>query len=136
MLYHFGSISSVSYQFLVLESPFIQGLCYNLKGLELFSKTNFESSCASEGLKICTWLWILCYPFGLVFCPSPSNEEMKQISFHYLILESTETYDSYTWIYIIQLYKQYPITAICEFNWECRFKLRYKCNLSALVSVL
>ena len=49
MLNLFGSISSVSYQFLVLESPFIQvifmkkyaknplfeGLCYNLKGLEL-----------------------------------------------------------------------------------------------------
>ena len=61
MLNLFGSISSVSYQFLVLESPFTQvifqkkhakkplfeGLCYNLKGLKLFSKTNF-----SEGLKI------------------------------------------------------------------------------------
>ena len=58
MLNFFDSISSISYQFLVLESPFIQvifikkhaenplfeGLCYNLKGLELFSKTNFESS--------------------------------------------------------------------------------------------
>ena len=66
MLNLFGSISSVTYQFLVLVSPFIQvifmkkyaknplfeGLCYNLKGLELFSKTNFESSCVSEGLKI------------------------------------------------------------------------------------
>ena len=66
MLNLFGSISSVSYQFLVLESPFIQvifmkkqaknplfeGLCYNLKGLELFSKMNFESSWVSEGLKI------------------------------------------------------------------------------------
>ena len=66
MLNLFGSISSVSYQFLVLESPFIQvifmkkdaknplfeGMCYNLKGLKLFSKTNFESSCVSEGLKI------------------------------------------------------------------------------------
>ena len=62
----FGSISSVSYQFLVLESPFIQvifmkkhtknplfeGLCYNLEGLELYSKTNLESSWVSEGLKI------------------------------------------------------------------------------------
>ena len=66
MLNLIGSISSVPYQFLVLESPFIQeifmkkdaknplfqGLCYNLKGLELFSKTNFESSRVSEGLKI------------------------------------------------------------------------------------
>ena len=66
MLNLFGSISSVSYQFMVLESPFIQvifmkklaknplfeGLCYNLKGLEPFSKTNFESSWLSEGLKI------------------------------------------------------------------------------------
>ena len=66
MLNLFGSISSVSYQFLVLESPFIQvifmkkhnknplfeGLCYNLKGLELFSKTNFESSWVFEGLKM------------------------------------------------------------------------------------
>ena len=57
MLNLFGSISSVSYQFLVLESPFIQvifmkkhvkiplfeGLCYILKGFELFSKANFES---------------------------------------------------------------------------------------------
>ena len=57
MLNLFGSISSVSYQYLVLESSFIQvifmkkhaknplfeGLCYNLKGLELFKKTNFES---------------------------------------------------------------------------------------------
>ena len=66
MLNLFGSISSVPYQFLVLESPFIQeifmkklaknplfeGLCYNLKGIDLFSKTNFESSCMSERLKI------------------------------------------------------------------------------------
>ena len=67
MLNRFGSSSFVSFQFLVLESPFIkvifmkkyaknplfEGLCYNLKGLELFSKTNFESSWVSEGLKIC-----------------------------------------------------------------------------------
>ena len=53
MLNLFYSTSSVSYQFLILESPFIQvifmkrhaknplfeGLRYNLKGLELFSKT-------------------------------------------------------------------------------------------------
>ena len=66
MLNLFGSISSVPYQFLVLGSPFIQvifikkhaenplfeGLCYKLKGLELFSNTNFESSCVSEELKI------------------------------------------------------------------------------------
>ena len=64
MLNLFGSISSVPYQFLVLESPLFQvifmknhaknplyeGLCYNHKGLELFSKTNFESSWALEGL--------------------------------------------------------------------------------------
>ena len=62
----FGSSSSVSCQFLVVESPLIQvifmikhaknalfeGLCYNLKGLKLFSKTNFESSWVSKGLKI------------------------------------------------------------------------------------
>ena len=62
MLNLIGSISSVSYQFLVLGSPFIQvifikkhaknplfeGLCYNLKGIDFFSKTNFESSCMSE----------------------------------------------------------------------------------------
>ena len=66
MLNFFGSISYISYQFYVLESPFIQvifkkkhtknplfeRLCYNLKGLELFSKKNFESSCVSEELKI------------------------------------------------------------------------------------
>ena len=66
MLNIFASSSSVSCQFLVLESPLFQvifmknhaknplfeGLCYNLKGLELFSKTNFESSWVSEGLKI------------------------------------------------------------------------------------
>ena len=66
MLNYFGSSSSVSCQFLVLESPLFQVifmknhtknplfecLCYNLKGLELFSKTNFESSWASEGLKV------------------------------------------------------------------------------------
>ena len=65
MLDLFGSNSSVSYQFLVLESPFIQvifmknqaenplfeGLCYNFKGLEFFSKIEFESSWVSEGLK-------------------------------------------------------------------------------------
>ena len=73
MLNLFGSISSVSYQFLVLKSPFIQvifmkkhaknplfeGLCYNLKGLELFSKTNFESSWAFEGLKICKTMYFV-----------------------------------------------------------------------------
>ena len=66
MLNLFGNNLSISYQFLVLESPFIQvifmkkhtknplfeGLFYNLKGMELFSKTNFESSRKSEGLKI------------------------------------------------------------------------------------
>ena len=66
MLDLFGTISSVSYQFLVLGIPFIQvifmkkhvenplfeGLCYNLKGLELFSKTNCESSWVPKGLKI------------------------------------------------------------------------------------
>ena len=66
MLNLFGSTSSVSYQFLVLKgplfkvffmknhakNPLFEGLCYNLKGLELFSKTNFESSWASEGLKV------------------------------------------------------------------------------------
>ena len=65
MLNIFGSTSSVSNQFLVLESslfqvifmknnaknPLYEGLCYNFKGLELFSKTNFESL-VSEGLKI------------------------------------------------------------------------------------
>ena len=59
--------SSVWCQVLVLVSPFFQvifmknhaknplfeGLCYNNKGLELFSKTNFESSWAFEGPKIC-----------------------------------------------------------------------------------
>ena len=64
MLDCFGSSSSISCQFLALESPFIQvifikkhiknplfeGLYYNLKGLELFSKTYFESSWVSEGL--------------------------------------------------------------------------------------
>ena len=66
MLNLFGSIPSLSYQFLVHERHFIQvifmkkhaknplfeGLCYNLKGIDLFSKTNFESSCMSERLKI------------------------------------------------------------------------------------
>ena len=87
MLNRFGSTSSVSCQFLVLESslfqvifmknqaknPIFEGLCYNLKGLEFFSKTNFESSWVSEGLKIYR-ICILCYPFGFwhqLFCPSP-----------------------------------------------------------------
>ena len=66
MLNLFGSIWSISFQFMVLESPLIQvifmkkhaenplfeGLCYYLRGLELFSKTNFETSWVSEGLKI------------------------------------------------------------------------------------
>ena len=66
MINLFSSSSSVSGQFLVLDSPLFQvifmknhakiplfeGLCYNLKGLKLFSKTNFESSWVSEGLKI------------------------------------------------------------------------------------
>ena len=65
MLNLFGSILSVLYQYLVLKIPFIQvifmkkhaenpvfeGLCYNLKGLELFSKTIFESSLVSGRLK-------------------------------------------------------------------------------------
>ena len=79
MLNLFGSISSVLYHFLVLESPFIQvifmkehinnllfvGLCYNLKGLGLFSKTNFESSWAFEGLKICKIMYFV-LPFWLL----------------------------------------------------------------------
>ena len=92
MLNHFGSSSSVSYQILVIESPFIQvifmkkhtknplfeGLCYNLKGLELFSKTNFESSWVSEGLKI-WWNMYFVLPFWFLastfFVPSPLNRE-------------------------------------------------------------
>ena len=87
MLNLFGSTSSVSYQFLVLESPLFQvifmknhaknplfeGLFYNLKGLELFSKTNFVSSWVSEGLKF-DRICILCYPFGFwhrLFVPTP-----------------------------------------------------------------
>ena len=75
MLNLFYSTSSVTYQFLILESSLFQvifmknhaknslfeGLCYNLMVLELFSKTNFESSLVSERLKIC----VLC------FVPSP-----------------------------------------------------------------
>ena len=68
-----GSSSSASYQFLVFESPLFQvifmknhaknplfeGQCYNHKGLELFSKTNFESSWAFEGLKICKSIYFM-----------------------------------------------------------------------------
>ena len=35
-----------------VKNSLFEGLCYNSKGLELFSKTNFESSWVSEGLKI------------------------------------------------------------------------------------
>ena len=56
MLNLFGSISSVPYQFLVLESPFFQvifmknpvksplfeGLCYENEAFDPFIKTNFE----------------------------------------------------------------------------------------------
>ena len=34
------------------KNPLFEDLCYNLTGLELFSKMNFESSWVSEGLKI------------------------------------------------------------------------------------
>ena len=84
MLNLFGSSSSVSCQFLVLESPLFQvifmknhaknplfeGLCYNHKGLELFLKTNFESSFASEGLKICKIMYFL-LPFWFDFLSLP-----------------------------------------------------------------
>ena len=73
MLNFFGISSSVSYQFLVLESPLFQvifmqnhaenplceGLCYNHKEFELFSKTNFESSWAFEWLKICRIMYFV-----------------------------------------------------------------------------
>ena len=32
-----------------VEFPLFEGLCYNLKGLELFSKMNFESSWVLRG---------------------------------------------------------------------------------------
>ena len=87
MLNLFGSISSVLYQFLVIESPFIQvifmkkqaknplfeGLCYNLKGLELFSKTNLNLPGCLKGWKF-DRICILWYHFGFwnwLFCPSP-----------------------------------------------------------------
>ena len=70
---HSGSSSSISCQFLVFESSLFQvismknqiknllfeGLCYNHKGLELFSKTNFESSWVFEGLKICKTMYFM-----------------------------------------------------------------------------
>ena len=92
MLNRFGSSSSVSCQFLVLKSPIFQvifmknhtknplfeGLCYNHKGLELFSKTNFESSWAFEGLSICNIIYFV-LPFwflaSTIFVPSPLNRE-------------------------------------------------------------
>ena len=108
MLNLFCSTSSVSYQFLILESslfqvifmrnhtkiPFFEGLCYNHKGLELFSKTNFESSLASEGLTICK---ILCYPFGLIFCPSPFKVEQIEHSTYFKkeLRSMTETFKNF-----------------------------------------
>ena len=83
MLNLFGSISSVSYQFLVLESPFIQvifmkkhaknllfeGLCYNLKGLELFSETNFESSWILGVENLIEFFFVLPFWFGFLSHP-------------------------------------------------------------------
>ena len=79
-----GSSSSASYHFLGFESPLFhmifmknhaknplfEGLCYNHKGLELFSKTNFESSWASEGLKICDTMYFV-PPFWFGFLSPP-----------------------------------------------------------------
>ena len=94
----FGGSYSVSYQFLILKSPFIQvifikstkhtknplfeGLYYNLKGLGPFSKTNFEFFWVSEGLKICQNMYF-CYPIGFLhrlFYPYPF-----QLVFKYLV---------------------------------------------------
>ena len=92
MLNFFGSISSIPYQFLVLESPFIKVifmkntskipylkacLIINCKGLELFSKTNFESCWVSEGLKICKTMYFV-LSFCLVFCPCPFKKTIER----------------------------------------------------------
>ena len=73
MLNLFGSSSSVSCQVLGRENPLFQvifmknhaknpsfeGLCYNHKELDLFQETNFESSWAPEGLKICKTMYFV-----------------------------------------------------------------------------
>ena len=65
MLNLFSSSSSESPLFQVIfmknhaENPLFEGLCYNHKGFELFSKTNFESSWAFEWLKICNIMYFV-----------------------------------------------------------------------------
>ena len=90
MLNLFGNSISVSYQFLVLESPLFQvifmknhaknplfeGLCYDHKELELFSRTNFESSWAFEGLKICKityFVFLFWFLASTFLVPTPLN---------------------------------------------------------------
>ena len=46
-------------QIFQIENPLFEGLCYNHKGFELFSKANFESSWAFEGLKICKIIYVM-----------------------------------------------------------------------------
>ena len=93
MLNLFSSSQSVSCQFLVLDSslfqvifmknhsknPLFEGLCYNLKGLELLSKMNFESSWVSEGLKICKTMYFL-LSFWFSFMSLPLSGHNKQFS--------------------------------------------------------
>ena len=83
----FGSSTSVSYQFLVLKSPFIQvifmkkhtknpsfeGLCFNLRGLGSF--LNF-SGCL-KGWKF-VGICIFCYPFGFLH-PYPFKSVFKYL---------------------------------------------------------
>ena len=56
-----------------LQNPSFEGKCYDLKGLELFSKTNFESSLASEGLKICKIMYFM-LSFWFDFLPLPPKQ--------------------------------------------------------------
>ena len=131
MLNLFGSISSVKYQFLVLGSPFIQmifmkkdaknplfeGWCYNLKGLEFFSKMNFESSWVLRGWKF-DRLCILCYHFGfwhqLFVHPALTSELLGQwvcMSVCYLLFAHPKLQSELSWKFK-DLFLRIPIKTI------------------------
>ena len=83
-----------------------------LKGLELFSKTNFESSWASEGLKICKTMYFV-LPFWFGFSPSPLNEFLS--CFYYLPLRALVA------LLFITVYKESGIQGITLYLLKLRW---------------
>ena len=102
------------------KNPLFEGLCYNHKGFELFSKANFESSWEFEGLKSDHIKYFLLpfrflastflVPTPLIRSPSNSNIHFKTLSSNTVKLSKKFYFKNmlFMFIYLSAFYESTP----------------------------